>query len=165
MRQLKPIYEFAEPDVVFECKLLEIEYLQRRLDLDEAYRHIQLLLDQDKSGLQSGTFVELRHLPPWKRSSLTLSDQSRRIKLLNMKAALWCRAGKPAKGFSVALRAASSAYNRILLPLLWEAITSLSCTLIDLGQFEGANKLLESIMPHVSSMFLLWESLLMFCRP
>lgn len=57
MRQLKPVCEFAEPDVVFECKLLEIEYLQRRQELDEAYHKIQLLIDEDKSGSQSGALA------------------------------------------------------------------------------------------------------------
>jgi len=58
MRQLKPVYEFAEPDVVLECKLLEIEYLQRRQELDEAYHKIQQLIDEDKSASQSGSFVD-----------------------------------------------------------------------------------------------------------
>lgn len=60
MRQLRPVFEFAEPDVVFECKLLEIEYLQRQRELGEAYHKIQLLIDEDKNGSQSGTFANTR---------------------------------------------------------------------------------------------------------
>ena len=76
-------------------------------------------------------------------------DQSHRIRLLIHKADIWALAGKPAKGFSVALRAASTAYNRLLLPLLWHAVAALANILIDLSEFEGAKRIVDAIMPQV----------------
>ena len=74
----------------------------------------------------------------------------RRIKLLILKARLFAKAGLPTKGFSIAMRAASSAQRAMIMPAMWEAIGALSVILIDLGEFDAARSLVDTIMPQVS---------------
>ena len=74
----------------------------------------------------------------------------RRIKLLILKARLFAKAGLPTKGFSIAMRAASSAQRAMVMPAMWEAIGALSVILIDLGEFDAARSLVDAIMPQVS---------------
>lgn len=78
---------------------------------------------------------------------LTHADISHRIRLLILKANVWARAGRPSKGFSIALRAASSAHRALLPPALWEAVASLATIFLDLGEFEAAKDLVEAILP------------------
>ncbi|THY04715.1 hypothetical protein D6D03_03513 [Aureobasidium pullulans] len=77
------------------------------------------------------------------------SDIVRRIKLLILKARLFAKAGLPAKGFSIAMRAASSAQRAMIMPAMWEAVGALSVILIDLGEFGAAKSLVDAIMPQV----------------
>lgn len=79
-----------------------------------------------------------------------LTDISHRLRLLLFKAGIWARAGKPAKGFSIALRVASSAHRALILPVLWEAVGALANILLDLSEFDGARQLVDGIMPQVS---------------
>lgn len=78
------------------------------------------------------------------------ADTLRRIKLLILKARVFAKAGVPVKGFSIALRAASSAHRALLLPLMWEAIGTLCNILLDLNEFGAVRSLVEAIMPLVS---------------
>jgi anaphase-promoting complex subunit 5 len=73
----------------------------------------------------------------------------RRIKLLTLKARLFAKAGLPTKGFSIAMRAASSAQRAMIMPAMWEAIGALCVILIDLGEFGAARSLVDAIMPQV----------------
>jgi anaphase-promoting complex subunit 5 len=79
-----------------------------------------------------------------------LTDIVRRIKLLILKARLFAKAGLPTKGFSIAMRAASSAHRAMIMPAMWEAIGALCVILIDLGEFGAARSLVDAIMPQVS---------------
>lgn len=77
------------------------------------------------------------------------SDIFQRLKLLTLKASILDKCGRPEKGFSVAVRAATIAYRAKLLPALWEAVGAISNILINLREFVAAEKMLDSIMPQV----------------
>ena len=66
-----------------------------------------------------------------------------------MKANLWAYVGKPAKGFSIALRAANAAYTHMLQPLMWAAVAALAAVLDQMQEFAAARQLLDSILPRV----------------
>ena len=77
------------------------------------------------------------------------ADLHQRLKLMTLKARIYVKAGIPQKGFSVALRAASTAYRAKILPVLWEAVGALCAILNSLQEFGAAAKLLHSITPQV----------------
>lgn len=64
-----------------------------------------------------------------------------------MKADLFRKAGKPERGFSIALRAASVAYKAKLMPSLWTAVGLLANILNTLGECASAKRLLEAVLP------------------
>ena len=150
LRQLRPLRGIAEPDIAFDIQILEVESLQRQGNLGMAFDKVQELFDETKSCNSSGRPPSCNPLYPLVHRWLTLTDHSNLIRLLILKANLWSRARRPSKGFSVALRAACSAYTRHFMPLVWEAVAALATILIDLSEFEGSRALIESIMPHVS---------------
>jgi anaphase-promoting complex subunit 5 len=67
--------------------------------------------------------------------------------VLLMKANLFRKAGKPERGFSIALRAASVAYKSKLMPSLWSAVGLLANILNNLGECVSAKRLLEAVLP------------------
>lgn len=77
------------------------------------------------------------------------SDIAQRVKLLTLKARILDRCGRPQKGFSVAVRAATIAHRAKLLPALWDAVGAVSNVLISLKEFAAAGQMLDSIMPQV----------------
>lgn len=87
-------------------------------------------------------------------------DILRRVKLLILKARVFAKAGVPVKGFSMVLRAASSAHRASLLPLMWEAVGALCNILLDLDEFGAVKRLVEAIMPLVSA-----KRRKLVCRP
>ncbi|OBW64292.1 MAG: WSC-domain-containing protein [Aureobasidium pullulans] len=129
LRQLKPIRQTADAGVIFETHVLEIELLMRQGKLASAFNHIEKQVAEAKAA--------------------DSSDIVRRIKLLILKARLFAKAGLPAKGFSIAMRAASSAQRAMIMPAMWEAVGALSVILIDLGEFSAAKSLVDAIMPQV----------------
>ena len=64
-----------------------------------------------------------------------------------MKADLFRKVGKPERGFSVALRAASVAFKARLMPSLWGAVGLLANMLNDLGEYGSARRLLDAVLP------------------
>ncbi|KAF2793374.1 hypothetical protein K505DRAFT_41708 [Melanomma pulvis-pyrius CBS 109.77] len=75
------------------------------------------------------------------------SDILQRISMLLAKAELFRKVGKPARGFSIALRAASVSFKARLMPSLWSAVGLLASILNSLGEFEPAMRLLRAIIP------------------
>lgn len=76
-------------------------------------------------------------------------DLSHCTRLLLLKAQTWARAGRPAKGLSIALRAAAAARSRYMLPLLWEAVVALGEILVDVEEFGAVRDLVGAVMPQV----------------
>ncbi|KZM23313.1 APC5 protein [Ascochyta rabiei] len=75
------------------------------------------------------------------------ADILQRVSVLLMKAELFRKVGKPERGFSVALRAASVAYRAKLMPSLWSAVGLLANILNGLGECASARRLLEAVLP------------------
>lgn len=68
---------------------------------------------------------------------------------MTLKARILDKCGRPEKGFSIAVRAATIAHRAKLLPALWDAVGAVSNVLISLKEFAAAGKMLDSIMPQV----------------
>lgn len=76
-------------------------------------------------------------------------DIAQRLHLLVMKSKIFLLTGQSAKGFSLALRVASTARRHQLLSVLMTALGVLSKILVDLSEFDAARDLLEAALPHV----------------
>ncbi|OBS24012.1 hypothetical protein FPOA_04560 [Fusarium poae] len=115
-----------EPDMAFLVDTLHIDYLTRRGDLQAAFSKVDDMMSQ-------------------------LQDEKKdvvlRVKLLLLKASLLDKCGRPQRGFTTAMRAASISWGARLIPCLWQAIGSVSNILISLGEFEAASQLLLAIIP------------------
>ncbi|KAK5651136.1 hypothetical protein OQA88_13253 [Cercophora sp. LCS_1] len=118
--------ESLEPDMVFVIDSLHVEALSRRGDFEAAFLKMDRLHTEL---LQQNRDIALR------------------IRLLLSKAHLFDRVGRPEKGFSLCMRAASMAWRARLMSLLWRAIGALSNVLIALGEFGAAVRLLVAVLP------------------
>jgi len=115
-----------EPDMVFVIDSLHVETLTRRGEFEAAFNKIDRLAadlrDDDR-------------------------DISLRIRLLLSKAHLYDQMGRPEKGFTVSMRAASMAWRVRLVSLLWQATGAMSNILNALGEFSAASDLLVAALP------------------
>lgn len=118
--------EDIESEMVFIIDTLHIEALIRRNDFDTTFAKVDRLIS------------ELRE---------TDRDSSLRIRLLLSKVELFNRIGRPEKGFTLAMRAASMAWRARLLALLWQAVGALANILNALGEFAAAERLLVAVIP------------------
>jgi len=76
-------------------------------------------------------------------------DIAQRLHFLVLKARVFAAGGKATKGFSIALRAASTAERYRLIPVLLEALTALAVILNDISEFEAARDIVEATLPAV----------------
>ncbi|KAK4200260.1 putative anaphase-promoting complex subunit 5 [Triangularia verruculosa] len=118
----------AEPDTVFTIDMLHIEALIRHRDFEKAFTKIDNMI-----------------------TSLRENDRdiALRIRLLLAKAHLFDEIGRPERGFTIAMRAASMAWRALNVPLLWQAIGAVASILNSLSEFSAAAQLLLSILPRV----------------
>jgi anaphase-promoting complex subunit 5 len=79
----------------------------------------------------------------------TTSDLAQTLHLLTLKAGIFAAAGKPEKGFSIAVRAASRAERAGLVPVLLEALAALAEILNKVGEFAAAREIVEAALPQV----------------
>ena len=119
----------SDPDIYFEIQLLHIDLLIRRGNLSLALSKVESLITDltDLDGV----------------------DIDQRVRLLALKVLVLDKCGRPEKGFSVAVRAASVAWRARLMPALWQAMGMIANILVHLREFEAAVKILASIMPQV----------------
>jgi anaphase-promoting complex subunit 5 len=131
LSQLLPLIQTSDPDISHQISLLEIALLMHpsRPDLPSAYRKIAFLL-------------------------AATSDLAQTLHLLTLKAAVFAAAGKPEKGFSIAVRAASRAERAGLVPVLLEALAALAEILNKVGEFGAARELAEAALPQVCLLYL-----------
>lgn len=115
-----------EPDLIFVVDSLHYELLVRRGDLQAAFRQVEELIARTRD---------------------TDTDIALRARLLLMKAHLFDKAGRPERGFSIAMRAANLAWKARLMNVLWQAIGTIADILNALEEFEAATKLLIVIIP------------------
>ena len=118
--------EGFEPDIVFVVDSLHIEMLIRRGEFAAAFNKID------------GLITKLRE---------DNRDINLRIHLLLSKARLFDCIGRPEKGFTISVRAASMAWRARLMPLLWQAMGALANILNSLGEFVAASQLLLAVLP------------------
>ncbi|KAK0390730.1 hypothetical protein NLU13_0233 [Sarocladium strictum] len=115
-----------EPGLAFLVDTLHIDYLTRRGDLQAAFEKVEDLLRQ-------------------------LRDETRdvdyRIRLLLLKAKLLNECGRPQRGFSIAMRAASLAWRARLMTSLWSSMSALCTILITMNEFPSAVEILSAILP------------------
>ncbi|CAD6447858.1 f5e64528-fb3f-49b6-9565-50bb820acb3d [Sclerotinia trifoliorum] len=116
----------ADSDLSFEISTLHVDYLIRRADFGAALSKMEQLASSLK---EQGDDINLR------------------IKILTMKALLQSRTGRPEKGFSVAVRAASIAWRARLMPALWAAMAAVANILVALFEFQAACQIVTAIIP------------------
>lgn len=115
-----------EPEMAFTIDTLHINYLTRRGNLQAAFEKVETLLSRVKDEKK---------------------DVAIRVKLLLLKASLLDACGRPQRGFSTAMKAATVAWQSRLIPQLWEAVGALSNILVSLREFDAAIKLLHAVIP------------------
>jgi anaphase-promoting complex subunit 5 len=116
-----------DPDTLFLIHTLHIESLTRHQDYASASTKIESLLAQTRA-------------QPTRDAALL-------IHLLLLKAHLYDLTGRPERGFTVAMRAASMAWRARLVALLWQAVGALANVLNALGEFAAAERLLVAVLP------------------
>jgi len=138
LETLKPTASPSTPTLDPELSFLQhdtyIEYLISTSQFPLAYQCISLLaqsLKEDNADIQQ------------------------RVSVLLMQAELWRKAGKPERGFSVALRAASVSFRARLASSLWSAVGCLGAILNTLGECREARRLVETVLPQVRCLFIL----------
>ncbi|KAK3996945.1 putative anaphase-promoting complex subunit 5 [Cladorrhinum sp. PSN332] len=120
--------EDLEPDLVFVIDSLHIEALVRKKDFETAFMKVEKQIQ------------ELRE---------NNRDIALRVRLLLTKAHLLDCVGRPEKGFSIAMRAASMSWRARLVPLLWQSMGAVANILTSLSEFEAAEGILVSVLPRV----------------
>ena len=85
-------------------------------------------------------------------------DVYHRVRVLILKANLLDKIGRPHKGFSIAVRAASIAWRARLLPSLWHAMQAIAVILVHLRESDAAVRVLTSIIPQVGYLFSMAET-------
>jgi anaphase-promoting complex subunit 5 len=116
----------GDPDLAFELNALYLDALMRRGDYSKALAKIENLAKElNEDG----------------------EDIFYRVRLLVFKAILFDKSGRPQKGFSVAVRAATIAWRARLLPVLWQAMGAIANILSSLEEFEASSKILISVIP------------------
>ncbi|OBT56661.1 hypothetical protein VE04_02785 [Pseudogymnoascus sp. 24MN13] len=116
----------GDADISFELNILHIEVMIQRGDYDNALCRVEeISLGFKREG----------------------EDILFRLKLLNMKALLFNKCGRPQKGFSVAVHAATLAWRAHILPPLWEAIGIIASVLTSLYEFSAASRILTTVIP------------------
>jgi anaphase-promoting complex subunit 5 len=124
LRQTQP--DDLEPDLSFVIEALNVEYLMRRNDLSAAFGRVEHMLNDARNHDH---------------------DISIRIRLLLLKAQLFDKAGRPQKGFTISMQAASMAWRARIMPTLWQAIGSMANILNSMGEFEAAANLMDAVIP------------------
>jgi len=118
--------ECGDPDLAFELNTLHIDAMMRRGDYEGGLGKLEKIAAMLK---EDG------------------DDILYRVKILIMKALLFEKCGRPQKGFSIAVKAASLAWRARLLPTLWYAIGAVANILTSLEEFEASAQILASVMP------------------
>lgn len=115
-----------DPGLAFLIDLLHIDYLTRRSNLQAAFEKVENLLAELRDSTKSIDY---------------------RIRLLLLKARLLDKCGRPQRGFSIAMRAASLAWRARLMTSLWSSMSSLCTILVSMNEFAAAVEILCAILP------------------
>ncbi|KAF9872188.1 anaphase-promoting complex protein [Colletotrichum karsti] len=115
-----------EPDMAFVVDFLHIDYLIRRGDLSTAFSKVEDMLASVRDDKR---------------------DISLRVRLMLIKVHLYDKCGRPQRGFTIAMRAASMAWRARLVSCLWQAIGAIANILTSLDEFEASIQLLTAVLP------------------
>jgi anaphase-promoting complex subunit 5 len=115
-----------DPDLSDLIDILHVDYLIRRNDLQNACQRIEILLSNFKDSQK---------------------DVSIKVRLLLWKVILLNKCGRPQRGFTTAMQAASMAWRARLIPLVWASTGAIANILVWLGEFEAAAQLLSIVIP------------------
>ncbi|KAF6833422.1 Anaphase-promoting complex subunit 5 [Colletotrichum musicola] len=115
-----------EPDMAFVVDFLHIDCLTRRGNLQEAFNKVEDMLASLRDDKR---------------------DVSLRVRLMLIKVHLYDKCGRPQRGFTIAMRAASMAWRARLVSCLWQATGAIANILTSLGEFEASAQLLTAILP------------------
>ncbi|KAK1452726.1 anaphase-promoting complex protein [Colletotrichum cuscutae] len=115
-----------EPDMAFVVDLLHIDCLTRRGDLQAAFNKVEDMLAAIRDDKR---------------------DISLRVRLMLIKVHLYDKCGRPQRGFTIAMRAASMAWRARLVSCLWQAIGAVANILTSLGEFDASVQLLTAVLP------------------
>lgn len=118
--------QFPDPECALEIQMCEVDLHSRRGNFSAALNLTNALS---------------QHLEK------TKADIFPRARLMLLKAEIMAATGRPLKGLSLTLRAASIAYRARILPALFAAFVGLSIILNSLGEFVPAFSLLDTLMP------------------
>ncbi|WPH01756.1 Hypothetical protein R9X50_00460800 [Acrodontium crateriforme] len=127
LAELRILRGFADPEICLEIDLIEIDFHIQSKELEKALKLVNAHLGRLKNA--SG------------------SDIAQRLHFLVSKAKIFSDAGRPAKGFSIAMRAASIASKNWLVFILIESCAVLGNILNSLSEFEAARDLVSAIVP------------------
>ncbi|TDZ48450.1 Anaphase-promoting complex subunit 5 [Colletotrichum trifolii] len=115
-----------EPDMAYVVDFLHIDCLIRRGNLQDAFAKVENMLAALRDDKR---------------------DVALRVRLMLIKVNLFDRCGRPQRGFTLAMRAASISWRARLVPCLWQAIGALANILASLAEFDAAVRLLTAILP------------------
>jgi len=116
----------GDHELTFEINFLHVDAMMRQGDYSNALRRIEEIA-ADLKGEGEDVFF--------------------RVKLLTMKALVFNKCGRPQKGFSIAVRAATIAWRARLLPNLWQAMGLIASILTSLYEFSAASQILTAVLP------------------
>lgn len=116
----------TDAGLALEINILHIDYLIRRTDFSGALAKIEELAAKSQ---ESGGDIQVL------------------VRLLVMKALLLGKTGRPQRGFSIAVRAASIAWRARILPGLWSAMGAIANILTALGEFQASAQILNAVIP------------------
>ncbi|OLN86126.1 Anaphase-promoting complex subunit 5 [Colletotrichum chlorophyti] len=115
-----------EPDMAFVVDFLHIDCLIRRGNLQEAFNKVEDMLAALRDDKR---------------------DIALRVRLMLIKVHLYDKCGRPQRGFTIAMRAASMAWRARMVSCLWQAIGAVANILTSLGEFEASVQLLTAVLP------------------
>ncbi|RKF64418.1 Anaphase-promoting complex subunit 5 [Erysiphe neolycopersici] len=118
--------EFKDVDLSPEISILQVDYFIRQSDYSLALQKIEDVLSPVRE---------------------ERNDIYTRTRLMVLKALLFDKAGRPQKGFSVAMRAASTAWRARLMPILWLAMAAIANILTSLSEFQASAQILMAVLP------------------
>lgn len=147
LSSLHPLRCLGDPEIDFEIIMLEVEVFIKQRKLDAALKAVNAHLRRLKEASGAGEPSSLRSV--LLRVLTLAADVAQRLRFLVLKSQIFAAGCQPAKGFSIALRAASTADKLRLLPTLLEAVAALAKILLDLGEFAASRELLEAALPKV----------------
>ena len=134
--------EGLEPELENYINVLHVEFLMLRKSFHAAFEKTCAMLssmcpEDEQVGSDAGEATK----------PAAIKDLSFRIRLLLLKTRLYALAGRPHKGFSTAVKAASLAIRAHLIQLLWESMARVASILNSLCEFEAAAEVVRDVLP------------------